>query len=137
MRIKVDHEKANFASGTHDSGGHHKFENTGQKISKMTAKRSSWMDSSKLEKCELCYMGMKEIKKDDADKRKERNTLVIKLGEGIKKEEGKIKMDEVKFKIEEKIESEEEKIEIKGKSGIEEIKMKEKMEDRTIVAREI
>ena len=128
MRVNVNHEKANLAHETNYSENHQKFENPGKKISKMTTKGSSWMDSQKLKTCEVCYMGMMEIKQDDADKRKGRNASVVNCVEGIKKEEGKIKMEEVKFKTEEKIESEEEKIEIKGKNEIEEIQMEEKIE---------
>ena len=34
MRIKFNHEKANFANGTHDSEGNQKFKNSGQKYRK-------------------------------------------------------------------------------------------------------
>jgi hypothetical protein len=70
MTVKVDHEKANLASGTNYSEVQQKFGNPGQKISKMATKGSRWMESLKLEKCEACYMGMMEIKKNDVDKRK-------------------------------------------------------------------
>ena len=104
MRIKVDHEKANIASGTHYSEGHQKFENSGQKMLKITPKGSSGMDSLKLEKCEVCYVGMMDP-----------NTVETKE---------KIENEGVKFKIEEKIKSQEEKFDMKRKSVSEEIEFK-------------
>ena len=122
MRIKVDHEKANFASGTHDSGGHQKFENSGQKLSKITPKGPSGIDSLKLEDCEFCYMGIVEIKRKNVDISNERNASVVKNVE-------KFKIEEAKFKIEEKIESQEEEFEIERKSEKEEKIEKEKIEN--------
>ena len=109
-------------------------------MSKIAPKESSWMNSLKIEECEVCSMGIMEAKKNNIDVSRGRNASVIKCIERIKKEEGKIKIEEakfkieekielekVKFKIEEKIESEEDKFEIKGKREIKEIKMEEKI----------
>ena len=120
MRVKVDHEKANLASGTNYSEAQQKFGNPGYEISKMAKKRSSWMDSLKLEKCEVCYMGIVEIKRKDVDISKGRNASDIKSVETIKTEEARLK-------IEEKIESQEENVEINKKSETEQNKMEEKI----------
>jgi hypothetical protein len=44
MRVKVDHEKANLASGTNYAEAQQKFGNPEQKTSKTATKGSNWMD---------------------------------------------------------------------------------------------
>ena len=60
----------------------------------MAPEESSWKDALKIEECKVCYMGMIEAKRNDVDVSRGRNASVIKYIERIKKEEGKIKIEE-------------------------------------------